>query len=167
VAEIWAPEENGAHVKHTMSRLGDWFADRSPALVHINVGLHDMWVNEDGSNRHPLPEYLEGLRGILEWLREHTEAKLVFALTTPVDQRRQQASNYARIVRCDADIPAYNAPAQALVESLGMGVNDLYAVAMGAGLDSIIAADGVHFRPEGYEVLGTAVAARIRAELGG
>jgi lysophospholipase L1-like esterase len=165
VAEVWAPEENGAHIKHTRSRLETWFADREPALVHINVGLHDMWVQEDGTNRHPLPEYLVGLREILEWLRDHTEARVVFALTTPVDQERQRQSNYGRVVRRNEDIPAYNTPTRALVESLDMGVDDLYGVVMAVGVDNVIADDGVHFRPEGYELLGKAVAACILREL--
>ena len=165
VAEVWAPAENGAHTKHTRARLAEWFADKQPAVVHINVGLHDMWLNEDGSHRHELPEYLAELKAILEWLRDRTEAQIVFGLTTPVDQDRQCASNYARVVRRNTDIPAYNGPTRALVESLGLGVNDLYAAVESVGVDQVIAADGVHFQPEGYEVLGKAVAQRIRAEL--
>ena len=165
VAEVWAPTENGAHTKHTRARLAEWFADKQPAVVHINVGLHDMWLNEDGTHRHELPEYLAELKAILEWLREHTKAQIVFGLTTPVDQDRQCASSYARVVRRNADIPLYNAPTQALVESLGLGVNDLYAAVEAVGVDQLIAADGVHFQPEGYEVLGKAVAQRVRAEL--
>jgi lysophospholipase L1-like esterase len=124
-----------------------------------------MWVQEDGTNRHPLPEYLVGLREILEWLRDHTEARVVFALTTPVDQERQRQSNYGRVVRRNEDIPAYNTPTRALVESLDMGVDDLYGVVMAVGVDNVIADDGVHFRPEGYELLGKAVAACILREL--
>jgi lysophospholipase L1-like esterase len=165
VAEVWAPAENGGHTKHTRARLAEWFADRQPAVVHINVGLHDMWLNEDGSHRHELPEYLAELKAILEWLRDRTEARIVFGLTTPVDQDRQCASSYARVVRRNTDIPAYNGPTRALVESLGLGVNDLYAAVESVGVDQLIAADGVHFQPEGYEVLGKAVAQRIRAEL--
>lgn len=167
VATVWFPEENGCHTKHTLARLPVWFADRQPALIHLNIGLHDMWVNEDGSNRHALPVYLADLQQVIEWLRSHTSARLVFALTTPVDQDRQCKSPYGRVVRRNADIPHYNAATRSLMESLGVGVNDLYAVVETAGTDSLIADDGVHFRPEGCEVLGKAVAARIRQELAG
>jgi lysophospholipase L1-like esterase len=167
VAEVWFPEENGCHTKHTLARLPVWFADREPTLIHLNIGLHDMWVNEDGSNRHALPEYLADLEQVIEWLREHTSARLVFALTTPVDQDRQCKSNYGRVVRRNADIPCYNAATRSLMESLGVGVNDLYAVVDTAGTDRLIADDGVHFRPDGYEALGQAVAVRIRSELAG
>ena len=164
-ATVWAPEENGAHAKHTRARLPVWFADRKPAVIHLNVGLHDMWLDEGGGHRHPLPEYLAELRAILEWLRDRTTARVVFALTTPVDQDRQRASAYGRVVRRNGDIPEYNAGARALAESLGLGIDNLYGVAQAAGLDGIIAADGVHFCPEGYEVLGKAVADCIRLEL--
>lgn len=126
-----------------------------------------MWVNEDGSNRHALPVYLADLQQVIEWLRAHTTARLVFALTTPVDQDRQCKSPYGRVVRRNEDIPRYNVATRALMESLGVAVNDLYAVVETAGTDSLIADDGVHFRPAGCEVLGRAVAARIRAELAG
>jgi len=175
VATVWFPEENGCHTKHTLARLPVWFADRQPALIHLNIGLHDMWVNEscgnvqesqDGSgNRHPIPVYLADMRQVFEWLRANTSARLVFALTTPVDQDRQRTSPYGRVVRRNADIPRYNAAVRPLAESLGVGVNDLHTVVEEAGVDRMIADDGVHFRPEGYEVLGQAVAARIRQEL--
>jgi len=126
-----------------------------------------MWVNEDGSNRHALPDYLADLQLVIEWLRAHTSARLIFALTTPVDQDRQCKSPYGRVVRRNADIPHYNAATRSLMESLGVGVNDLYTVVETAGTDHLIADDGVHFRPEGCEVLGKAVAARIRQELAG
>ncbi|MDX9981610.1 MAG: GDSL-type esterase/lipase family protein [Lentisphaeria bacterium] len=167
VAEVWFPEENGCHTKHTLARLPVWFADREPTMVHLNIGLHDMWVNEDGSNRHALPEYLADLRQVIGWLQCHISSRLVFALTTPVDQDRQCASAYGRVVRRNGDIPRYNAATRSLMESLGIGVNDLYTVVEEAGTDRLIADDGVHFRPEGYEILGQAVAARIRQELAG
>jgi lysophospholipase L1-like esterase len=165
-AQLWAPSENGAHTAHTLANLPQWLAGKSAALVHLNCGLHDMWRNDDGSIRHPLDVYLTHLAAVFAKLKELApQAILVFALTTPVDQERQKTSGYGRIVRFNADIPAYNAAARQLAEAQGILVNDLYAVVEHGGTDSLIAADGVHFTPAGCERLGQAVASYVRARL--
>ena len=46
---------------------------------------------------------------------------------------------------------------------LGVAVNDLFSVVGECGAGNLLAKDGVHFTPEGSEILGSAVAAAIRA----
>jgi len=165
-ARVWAPEENCAHTAHTLANLDKWLAGKSPALVHLNCGLHDLWRNEDGSVRHAQDVYLANLAAVFAKLRERVpQATLVFALTTPVDQERQKTSGYGRVVRFNADVPVYNAAARELAVTHGVLVDDLYAVVERAGTATLIAADGVHFNPAGYEVLGKAVADCVRAQL--
>ncbi len=162
-AQVWAPTENGAHTVHTLANVARWLEGKNPAVIHINCGLHDMWRNDDGSIRHPLDFYLRNLEAIFAKLRELApDAVLVFALTTPVDQDRQKTSNYGRIVRYDADIPVYNAAARKLAEAQGLLVNDLYSAIEQVGTQKLIGPDGVHFNPEGCEVLGKTVAAFVR-----
>lgn len=163
-AEIWWPDENGAHTAHTLARLDTWLDGRQPAVIHLNCGLHDLWREPDDQLRHSEAVYATNLAAVLDRLRQ-TAAVVVFALTTPVDQTRQVTSNYGRIVRYDADVPRYNDLARRLCEARGVVVNDLYGVVEQAGRDGLIGADGVHYSPAGCEVLGRAVAACVAAHL--
>ena len=162
-AEVWAPEENCAHTAHTLARLDVWLQGKTPALIHINAGLHDMWINDDGTIRHSLETYSANLEAIFSRLKRVPGATIIFALTTPVDQQRQASSpGYGRIVRNNKDIPRYNAEVRRLARKHEILVNDLYAAVENAGTDRLIGQDGVHFNPAGYEVLGRAVAAKVR-----
>ena len=162
-AEVWAPKENCAHTAHTLANVATWLEGKSPALIHINCGLHDMWRNEDGSVRHTQDLYLKNLGAIFAKLKTLApDSTLVFALTTPVDQDRQKTSNYGRIVRYNTDIPAYNAAARKLAEAQGLLVNNLYSAVEEVGTQKLIGPDGVHFNPKGCKVLGEAVAAFVR-----
>jgi len=167
-AQVWAPQENCAHTVHTLANVGKWLKDKKPALIHINCGLHDMWINEDGSIRYSEEVYLKNLSAIFAKLKELApDATLVFALTTPVDQDRQKTSNYGRTVRYNADIPRYNTAARKLAEESGLLVNDLYTAVEQVGTDQLIAQDGVHFNPQGCKVLGKSVAAFVKQALAG
>jgi len=166
VAWVWSPAENGAHTAHTLANLGKWLQDKTPALVHVNCGLHDMWRNEDGTLRHPLDVYTRNLSAIFAGLKELAPcATLIFALTTPVDQEHQKTSGYGRIVRYNDDVPAYNAAARESAARQGVLVNDLYSAVTRVGTRELINPDGVHFSPRGCEVLGKAVSACVRTAL--
>ncbi len=165
-ARVWAPEENGAHTAHTLARLETWLAEKKPAVVHINCGLHDMWRSEDGKIRHELEVYCENLRAIFQKIRRIApDAEIVFALTTPVDQERQKNSGYGRIVRRDEDIPRYNDAARKVAEEAGCRIDDLFTPIMAAGKDAMIGPDGVHYSPAGYELLAQTVARAVIAAL--
>jgi len=165
-ADVWSPKENCADTVHTLAAIDTWLKGKAPAVVHINCGLHDMWINEDGSLRHPLDMYLKNVAEIIARIKELApEAKIIFALTTPVDQERQKTSNYGRIVRNNDDIPRYNVPTKKLAEEMGCLIDDLYSVVMEAGKDELMAADGVHFNPKGCRILGKAVAECVQKAL--
>lgn len=165
-AQVWAPKENCAHSAHTLAHLDKWLEGKTPTLIHINCGLHDMWRNDDGSIRHAEEAYVENLAAIFARLKELApQATLVFALTTPVDQDLQKTSRYGRVVRRNADIPRYNAAARELAQANGVLVNDLYAAVNHIGLKQLISADGVHLNQQGCDVLGKAVADCVRQAL--
>lgn len=168
VAEVWVPQENCAHTAHTISRLDAWFEGKSPDVVHINCGLHDMMQLEEGGVRHSKDIYRENLNTIFTRLKEFApKATRVFALTTPVDQDRQLVSEgYGRIVRYNKDVPEYNLVAKEVAEANGFLIDDLYSAVADVGTNDLIEDDGVHFKPEGYEVLGKAVGECIRGVLG-
>lgn len=166
VARVWSPDDNCRWCQYTLDHLDEWVISRQPDLVHLNNGLHDMMLQEpDNQPRCTVEEYAAALERLFSRLRRETRAKLIFATTTPVMQERQRTSGYQRIVRYDADPPRYNAAAVQLAARFHVPVNDLFAVVTEAGKDKLLGADGVHFTPEGYEVLGRAVAEAIRSHL--
>jgi putative membrane-bound dehydrogenase-like protein len=167
-AEVWAPQENGHHSAFTLVNLDKWIGDRRPAVVHMNVGLHDMFLNaKTGKPRHDVETYSRNLLQIFQKLNSLTDARIIFALTTPVDEQRQAASTtYGRVVRRSADIKRYNLAARAVAKSAGVAINDLDSLARQVGPGEILReSDGIHLSEYGQQVIGHQVAAQIKAAL--
>jgi lysophospholipase L1-like esterase len=108
----------------------------------------------------PLDQYRANLEALFRRVGEETEAVLIWAKTTPVNERwHHERKGFDRF---EADLEAYNAAAVDLARSYGVPVSDLTRAATEAGRDTVLAPDGVHFTPRGYNLLGKAVAACIR-----
>ena len=167
-AEVWSPKDNCAHSLYTLQNLDKWVTDRNASVVHMNVGLHDMFLNaKTGQPRHSLEVYSTNLRKILSRLKELTDAKIIFALTTPVDEQRQASSkSYKRVVRRNPDIVKYNQRATEIAKECGVAVDDVHTVAMEAGIENAICDDGVHLTEKGMEVVGKQVARSVLSALG-
>lgn len=170
MADIWAPEENCGHTRTTLANLDEWVMSRNPDIVHINCGLHDM-AREPGDPPGnfiycPVDEYRENVRAILKRLLSRSAATILWALTTPVSLERQHAYNYP-VNRTSADVANYNIAASAVAQAMNVRVNDLHRIVTEAGVERLLAEDGVHYTVEGCEVLGKAVATAIRGVLVG
>ncbi|NOZ21348.1 MAG: SGNH/GDSL hydrolase family protein [Planctomycetes bacterium] len=168
-ANVWAPKANCKHTQFTLEHIEEWVKGRKPAVVHINCGLHDLFLSKaTGKPRHSLDVYADNLRAIFEKLRRLTDAKIIFALTTAVDEERQATSKtYGRVVRRNAQIAVYNAKAKEIAGEFNVRVNDLYAVVQEGGVDVMLIDDGIHLSPEGAQRVGKQVAQSILAVLGG
>jgi len=164
LAEAWAPEENGGTSENVLAHLDEWVLARRADVVHVNCGLHDI-KTEFGRDTAavPLSAYAENIRRILTRLRDETEATVVWASSTPVNQDWHNANK--PFARFEADVVAYNAAASEIARELGIVVNDLFSVVCSAGRDGLLAEDGVHFGPEGSAVLGETVAGCIKGVL--
>jgi len=156
-------EGNGGDTDRVASQLESWLAAAGkPAAVHFNAGLHDIKVSRDnGEHQVPLERYERNLSDVVARLAR-SGARLMWATTTPVIEARHQAAK--DFDRLTADVDAYNAAALRIMAAAGIPVDDLYAVAAGAGIEELLTADGVHFTEDGYRLLGGVVAERI-AEL--
>jgi lysophospholipase L1-like esterase len=117
-------------------------------VIHFNFGIHDRAT--------PVAEYTAWLERIVERL-EKTGAKLVWATTTPIPDVPAQNQTAASIVE-------RNAAAAAVMEKHGVAIDDLFAF-ITPHLAATQLPDDVHFRPEGYDLLGGQVAIAIRAAL--
>ena len=163
-AEIWAPEENGGDSRNVLAHLEAWVIARVPHTVHVNCGLHDVKKSfETGVAQVPLAEYEENVRRILTILSSLVGTQVIWASTTPVDEKLHHANK--GFDRFEADVDAYNRCARSLCRSLGIEVHDLFAVVEGIGRREILREDGVHFTEVGSRLLGGSVASCVRRYL--
>lgn len=169
-AEVWGPEENSSHSTNVLVHLHVWVLHRridAETTVHVNAGLHDLKTIVYGERESvvPVEHYRRNVRQILETTRRLTPAKVIWALTTPVHDARSHAahSRGRDFDRHNADVQLYNQAASEVCRELGVPVNDLYSKVMAAGLEQVQSNDGVHYTPEGYQMLADAVVAALRA----
>ena len=164
-AEVWGSEENGGSSQRVLENL-DSVIERSPDVVHVNAGLHDL-RRPFGStaNQVTLEEYYRNIRTITGRLRDETRARLIWATTTPLDEEwhnRVHGEEEGDFRRFAVDVNTYNEGLLDQAHILKLEINDLHAVVVNAGPDRILHHDGVHFTDEGDAMLGKAVAGFIR-----
>ena len=164
VAEVWGPEQNGGNSANVLSHLDDWALGRAAAVIHVNCGLHDL-RKDFGVERHAIEpeEYEQNVRQILGRLKEKFGGQVVWATTTPVNEQWHHATK--GFDRFAADVDEYNRIASGIAGELGIPLDDLFSVVMGAGRDGLLRDDGVHFSEEGSALLGKAVADFVRPYL--
>jgi lysophospholipase L1-like esterase len=139
--------------------MDNWLDDKQGKwnVIHFNFGLHDLKRMSDGGHQVEPEQYERYLRLFIARLRK-TEAKLIYATTTPVPEGKVNPP------RTPADVPVYNAIAMKILNESGIAVNDLYtpALAHAAEWQTPI---NVHYKPEGYEALAKQVTAAILLQL--
>lgn len=160
-AEVWGPEENGGDSRNVLAHLEEWVLSRSPGLVHINCGLHDIKKDfETGGAQVPMEEHARNVETILARLKGEGDFTIVWAMTTPVNEQWHHENK--GFDRFEADVRAANGAAGEICGRLDIPVNDLYTVVMDGGRDDLLVEDGVHFKREGYEMLGNAVVEMVK-----
>jgi isoamyl acetate esterase len=167
-AEVWAPADNCSSSRYLMDHLDEWVISRQPDIVHLNCGLHDLAYKDadgrpSGQRLVPLDEYKDNVRAILTTIRGQTPALVMWASSTPVNERWHIAKK--DFPRYEADVDAYNDAGLAAARSLGIPVNDLNRVIAEGGRDNLLSEDGVHFKDAGYRVLAEAVVKMLRPML--
>ena len=161
LAAVWGPRDNGGDSANVLAHLDEWVIRRQPDIVHLNAGLHDI-KRPFGARRNqvPIDQYRASLEAIFRRMGEETEAVLIWAKTTPVNQAwHHERKGFDRF---EADVEAYNGVAVDLARAMAVPVNDLPRTVLDVGRDTVLAPDGVHFTPRGYNLLGKAVANCIR-----
>jgi lysophospholipase L1-like esterase len=163
-AQVWGPKENGGTSANVLAHLDDWVIQRKPEIVHLNCGLHDLRTDRVSKEKAvALAEYAENIGRIFGRIQRETDAALIWASTTPVNEKWHTREK--PFDRHEADVAAYNRAAREVAERMAVPVNDLFEVVMRAGRDRLLSPDGVHFTKEGSALLGKEVAAAIRTRL--
>ena len=166
-ANVHRPARNCRSTRQTLAELDAYLGKGRWDLIHFNWGIHDLThltparkaaPPPEGTPQVPLEEYEQNVRTLVARLKR-TGARLIWASTTPIGQRAE-AKGYRR----DRDVAAYNAAAGRVMGSEGVATNDLYAAVKPRAEELL--KDGVHFSPEGAQLLARAVAQAIGKELG-
>lgn len=153
--------------KRGVAMLDEWLAKGPFDLIHFNFGLHDLkHVHpETGRNsldpNHPqqsnLNEYEANLRVIAAKLKA-TEAKLLFATTTPYPDRPGGPLRRAN------QVALYNAVACEVMKDHRIDVNDLHASVL-PKMETWLLPKNVHFRPSANLPLARQIASKMEAAL--
>jgi lysophospholipase L1-like esterase len=135
-----------------LKNIDAWLAsagdDERWDVIHFNFGIHD---------RNTAPtEYVTRLEQLVERMRR-TGARLIWASTTPIPDNPATGQTALSIAE-------RNAAAAALMQRLGVPINDLFAQ-ISPHLDAVQPPLDVHFKTEGYEMLGKQVADAIMRSL--
>jgi len=166
VANVHRPARNCRSTRQTLAELDDYLGDGRWDVIHFNWGIHDLTLLDadgkvapppEGKHQVPLDTYRENVRALADRL-QRTGAKLIWATTTPMGSKIE-----AKGYRWDRDVAAYNAAAAEALRGRDIAVNDLYSLIKPRAEELL--SDGVHFKPEGVEVLAPAVADAVRGAL--
>lgn len=153
-------------VKH----IDRWLSVQKWDVIHFNWGLHDLkrvkylengkMVNSTEASdpyQATVEQYSENMEELVAKLKA-TNAKLIFATTTPV-----VANSSGPLREVDGPI-RYNAAALEIMKANSIQVNDLYAFSL-PRLDEWQLPRNVHFSKQGSAALAGKVAAEIEAVL--
>lgn len=167
IADVHYPEDNCRFTQYTLVSLPQWIGAMGVApekidVIHWNNGHWDVahWNGEDVS-LNSLKMYSSMLLRIYRKLHALCpNAKIIFALTTPVNTERGVMVN----PRGNDEIEKYNAAATELMKRLNVEINDLYSLVKNE-VPADFYIDQCHFNESGYQILGQRVSGIIRANL--
>ena len=159
--DVSGPAENCATSRNVVANLDRWALAAPASIIHLNAGLHDLRFDPGrGAPVVTIDEYESNVRTILGRLRERTDARLIWATTTPVHEKLHAEQKLSR--RRESDVTSYNAIATRIARELGVEVDDLCAAVLAHGPQALWSQDGVHFSDAGSRFLGAQVARAIR-----
>lgn len=155
--------ENCLGTINGVQNIERWLGIKDWSIIHFNFGLHDVKhvdplsgknsVNPKDPLQCDLKNYVKNLEFIIDKLRT-TNAKLIFATTTPVPNLSVNP------LREPQTVVSYNNAALKIMKRERILVNDLYAFAIPI-LSEIQRPDNVHFTVEGYRLLAEQVSNKI------
>jgi len=141
-----APTNCGSSV-NGVEKLDIWLGQGKWDVIHFNFGIHDV------QKSIPMDTYLKNLEVIVGRLKA-TGAKVVFATTTPIQEDLTKKQNPATAVI------ERNKAAMEIMKKNDVPVDDLFT-AITPKLAEYQNIKDVHFKEEGYDYLGKAVADSI------
>ena len=157
-ANVHRPLTNCSSTGNGLNHLKTWLGDKKWDVIHFNFGLHDAKLPPEGV-RHASPEqYEKNLTQLVKQLKA-TDARLIFATTTPVPN-----GGIISPTRRFGSVDQYNRVALAVMAANQVEVNDLSAL-ITPHLAKTQKPNDVHYTAEGSAILAQQVAEKITAAL--
>jgi len=154
---------NSSSSANIVNNLEDWLAGYEPDVVLFNCGLHDIKLQSGQTATLP-DQYEANLQDIIDGLTGLScSPRIVWCSTTPViDERHQAVKSFGRR---NQGVVAYNQIADEVMTAAGIETIDLYEAVVNNDPAALLAADGVHFTEQGYQILAQAITDYLTAEL--
>jgi lysophospholipase L1-like esterase len=164
-ANVHRPPLNCHHSRQVLAELDDYLGTGHWDVIVFNCGGHDISHRvgdayappPEGKIQVPLDEYQDNLRAIVKRLKQ-TGAKLIWVSTTPMSKSYLEKGH-----RRQSDLLAYNEAAAEIMKEAGITIDDVYTLTR-PNAERLLK-DGVHFTPEGSEVLAKEIVTTIRRKL--
>jgi GDSL-like lipase/acylhydrolase family protein len=120
-------------------------------VIHFNFGLHDLRIFK-GENKVDLATYEKNLRAIVKLLQA-TNAKLIWASTTPVPENANKGSSWGEPT--NTDVLKYNAAAAKIMAENNIVIDDLYNAIFPVFKTYLRTPTNIHYNSEGSKILAT------------
>lgn len=164
-AQIYSPEDCCRFTSYVLRNVAQWKGEMGCGsdvdLIHWNAGLWDCLHMVDGKPHTDVEvyrDYLARIHMVLDKL--FPGAKQIFATSTTVVEEGYTGT-YKRF---NNEIEQYNAAARAVLEPLGVQINDLHGLT--CGIPEEYRSDMTHFNTkEGARLLANRVIAQIEDAL--
>ena len=161
-ATVWGPEPNCRHSLWALDHFEEWVAGQKPDVVHVNFGIHDAVLMDDGEHQILLDQYCLCLRRFIARAKQLDGTTLIWATTTPMYSPAEGVPMAQWSKAKAIGIDDYNAAALKIVNAEGLPVDDLHAAVMAGGFEKCLSEDGCHMTEFGNEVLSDAVVESVR-----
>lgn len=155
--------ENCDGSKNGVTNIERWIGGKKWDVIHFNFGLHDIkhvdpqtgvaTMNPNDPLQSDIKQYANNLKLILGRLKT-TSAKLIFATTTPVPNKRVSP------LREPENVIKYNKAAIRIMRKEHVDVNDLYSFVL-PKVTEIQRPNNVHFGEEGSRLLAEEVVLKL------
>ena len=162
-ANVHRIPKNGGNTLRGLENIETWLRDEKWDVIHFNWGLHDIY-RVDKQNEPDIamdkavsPQaYAQNLLDLVARLKKNTNAKLIWASTTPVPDG---APGFIQ-----GEEVKYNAIAETIMTKESVSVNDLHEQIL-PQIDTLQRQANVHFHAEGSTFLAQRVANIIQNAL--
>ena len=159
-ANVHRPNTNCRWSAFGDQKLDEWIGNGKWDLVHFNFGLWD-WYGWSQDTKATPESYSKSLENIVRKLKK-SEAKLVFAMTTPPCVGPEKKAN---IKISKAKAQEFNHAALRVMKKHGVVVNDLYALIVNKREKYQMGENNVHYNEVGRDLLAAQVAKVIKEQL--
>ena len=156
--EVWQTDDNGRFAAYTFRLLSNYEKHVKEAdIIHWNNGVWDtMRLYGDGTFT-TLEDYKKTVLRMAKVMIEYYGKKVIFATTTPVDERYPYAKN--------EDIEKFNAAVVPELKEMGVIINDLHAFVSPHKEEYIKEGDYIHLSEKGIDACAKEVARIIKENI--